>query len=140
MECPPSSSHSLQRRLRSRAVRGYRHGKTIDHDILRSDSIALCLAVYLSCDSDSPFRSLRYSALIQRERHHHPAILGRQRKNCIHTLLLPIDRINQSLAVVAAEPPLQRRRICCVQLQRQCRDRLKTDNNPLQQSRLINIR
>ena len=95
------------------------HDQAVDEDAVRSDAVAGSLGHDALGDGEASLGGIGDAAFVEREADDIGAVVGDQRKDLIHDLLLAIDRVDDGLAGVAAHGGLDGRGVGGVDLQRQ---------------------
>ena len=101
------------------------HDQTVDEDAVRSDAVAGSLGHDAFGDGEAGLGGIGDAAFVERKSDNVGAVVGDQRKDLIHDLLLAIDRVDDGLAGVAAHGGLDGCGVGGVDLQRQQRGALE---------------
>ena len=101
------------------------HDQAVDEDAVRADAVAGSLGHDALGDGEASLGGIRDAALVEREADDVGAVVGDQRKDLIHDLLLAVDRVDDGLAGVAAHGGLDGGGVGRVDLQRQERGALE---------------
>ena len=101
------------------------HDQAVDEDAVRSDAVAGSLGHDALGDGEASLGGIGDAAFVERKADNVGAVVGDQRKDLIHDLLLAIDRVDDGLAGVAAHGGLDGGGVGGVDLQRQQRGALE---------------
>ena len=101
------------------------HDQAVDEDAVRSDAVAGSLGHDALGDGEASLGGIGDAAFVERKADNVGAVVGDQRKDLIHDLLLAIDRVDDGLAGVAAHGGLDGCGVGGVDLQRQQRGALE---------------
>ena len=115
------------------------HDQAVNEDAIRSDAVAGSLGHDALGDGEASLGGIGDAAFVERKADNVGAVVGDQRKDLIHDLLLAIDRVDDGLAGVAAHGGLDGRRIGGVDLQRQERGTLELFGRLLDNLDLVDL-
>ena len=115
------------------------HDQAVDEDAVRADAVAGSLGHDALGDGEAGLGGIGDAAFVEREADDVGAVVGDQRKDLIHDLLLAIDRVDDGLAGVAAHGGLDGRGVGGVDLQRQQRGALELFGRLLDDLDLVNF-
>ena len=101
------------------------HDQAVDEDAVRADAVAGGLGHDALGDGEAGLGGIGDAAFVERKADDVGAVVGNQRKDLIHDLLLAVDRVDDGLAGVAAYGGLDGGGIGGVDLQRQQRGALE---------------
>ena len=101
------------------------HDQAVDEDTVRADAVAGGLGHDALGDGEAGLGGIGDAAFVERKADDVGAVVGDQRKDLIHDLLLAIDRVDDGLAGVAAHGGLDGCGVGGVDLQRQERGALE---------------
>ena len=101
------------------------HDQAVDEDAVRPDAVAGSLGHDVLGDGEASLGGIGDAAFVERKADNVGAVVGDQRKDLIHDLLLAIDRVDDGLAGVAAHGGLDGCGVGGVDLQRQQRGALE---------------
>ena len=101
------------------------HDQAVDEDTVRSDAVTGSLGHDALGDGEASLGGIGDAAFVECEADDVGAVVGDQRKNLIHDLLLAVNRVDDGLAGVAAHGCLDGCGVGGVDLQRQQRGALE---------------
>ena len=101
------------------------HDQAVDEDAVRADAVTGSLGHDALGDGKASLGGIGDAAFVERKADNVGAVVGDQRKDLIHDLLLAIDRVDDGLAGVAAHGGLDGCGVGGVDLQRQERGTLE---------------
>ena len=115
------------------------HDQAVDEDTVRADAVAGGLGHDAFGDGKAGLGGIGDAAFVERKADNVGAVVGDQRKDLIHDLLLAIDRVDDGLASVAAHGGLDGCGVGGVNLQRQQRGALELFGRLLDDLDLVDL-
>ena len=140
MQLIPDPAQCLQCHHRRCAVGRDRHRKSVDHDVLARDTVAVSCLVDLPRYADPPVSISGNPVLIQNERDQDAAVFADKGKHRFYALSFAVDGVDHGLSVVEAHAPLKRLRIACIDLKGQGEHTLQPCDHFSHHRRFVDLR